>query len=292
MSIEENVDVIGQSLTSIKNAIIAKGVTPSGNVTTYAAAIGQITTGEEPVLQAKTLEVGSTTATETVLEPDSGYDALSSVTVDMAYIEDELDDILGEEDIPAGRKYYKYVEVNYSTPNMTSNTTDGVTVGSSFSAYTRIDHGGADTWYGFATTSGYVSPYYIGVYRDEAATAMYLYITFDEGIELPKITGYTFYTPLTSSSSQSGGPCELGSLAVSDDGSTWEVIDSHGSIPNNTTSTFTLPFPLEYRYYRYYMKSYGRAYRDQINVSSFHLLGTIITVVESTSDDYDFYVDP
>ena len=48
MSIDDNVDVIGSSLQNIKNAIEAKGVTPSGNITTYAAAIGQIQ-GSTPV---------------------------------------------------------------------------------------------------------------------------------------------------------------------------------------------------------------------------------------------------
>lgn len=48
MSIDDNVDVIGSSLQNIKTAIEAKGVTPSGNITTYAAAIGQIQ-GSTPV---------------------------------------------------------------------------------------------------------------------------------------------------------------------------------------------------------------------------------------------------
>ena len=42
MSIEDKLDIIGDSLSDIKGAIIAQGVTPSGNIITYATAIGEI----------------------------------------------------------------------------------------------------------------------------------------------------------------------------------------------------------------------------------------------------------
>ena len=46
------------------------------------------------------MEVDATTATETVIEPDSGYDGLSSVTVDLSYIDDRLDTVLGSGTVP------------------------------------------------------------------------------------------------------------------------------------------------------------------------------------------------
>ena len=44
MSIDDKLDIIGDSLTDIKGAILNKGVTPSGNITTYASAIEQLST--------------------------------------------------------------------------------------------------------------------------------------------------------------------------------------------------------------------------------------------------------
>lgn len=44
-TISEKLTTIDNSLKAIKQAIITKGVTPSGNITTYAAAIGNISGG-------------------------------------------------------------------------------------------------------------------------------------------------------------------------------------------------------------------------------------------------------
>lgn len=92
MSIEEKIDIIGDSLSDMKGAILAKGVTPSGNITTYATAIGNIG-GGEPTLQSKSLVVGSTTATTTTITPDNGYDGLSTVTVDMTYVVTQINSL-------------------------------------------------------------------------------------------------------------------------------------------------------------------------------------------------------
>ena len=46
MSLSDDINKTSTSLANIKNAIIAKGTTPSGDITTYAAAIGDITTVE------------------------------------------------------------------------------------------------------------------------------------------------------------------------------------------------------------------------------------------------------
>ena len=45
MTLASDISTTSTSLSDIKNAIIAKGVTPSGNITTYAAAIADIPTG-------------------------------------------------------------------------------------------------------------------------------------------------------------------------------------------------------------------------------------------------------
>ena len=75
MSTYDKLDTINDSLNDIKTAIIAKGQTPSGNITTYATAIGNIST-----LNAQTKTVTPTTSQQ-IIEPDNNYNALSQVTV-------------------------------------------------------------------------------------------------------------------------------------------------------------------------------------------------------------------
>ena len=76
MSIEEKIDIIGDSLSDIKGAIIAKGVTPSGNITTYATAIGEI--GGGATLSSLTVTPSTTSQTIT---PASGTDGYGTVSV-------------------------------------------------------------------------------------------------------------------------------------------------------------------------------------------------------------------
>ena len=78
MSIEDKLDIIGDSLSDIKGAIIAQGVTPSGNITTYATAIGEIG-GGEPTLITKTITQNGTYAASA-----DNADGYSSVTVNVA----------------------------------------------------------------------------------------------------------------------------------------------------------------------------------------------------------------
>lgn len=48
MSLTSDINTTSTALSNIKSAIIAKGVTPTGNITTYANAISQIPTGITP----------------------------------------------------------------------------------------------------------------------------------------------------------------------------------------------------------------------------------------------------
>ena len=78
-SIDNNI-----SSGNIKKDVVILGITGS-----YEGA-------PAPVLQSKTLTVGQSTATTTTVEPDSNYDGLSSVTVDLSEIEALLTEINGE----------------------------------------------------------------------------------------------------------------------------------------------------------------------------------------------------
>ena len=97
--IPDNIDnqliSIQDSKSDIKTAIENKGVTVGIDaiLSDYAGLIDDIVTIDN--LQTKTYTVTSSTNTTFNVTPDSNYDGLLSVTVDMSYIENELDDILG-----------------------------------------------------------------------------------------------------------------------------------------------------------------------------------------------------
>ena len=56
MTLASDISTTSTSLSDIKNAIIAKGVTPSGNITTYAAAIMNIVGSDTPYSTIVALE--------------------------------------------------------------------------------------------------------------------------------------------------------------------------------------------------------------------------------------------
>ena len=67
----------------------------AGNIRSGVDILGVIGnyTGEVPVLEAKTLNLGTSAADSTVVQASSGYDGLSSVTVDISAITTALNDI-------------------------------------------------------------------------------------------------------------------------------------------------------------------------------------------------------
>lgn len=75
MSLSSDISTTSTALSDIKTAIIAKGQTPSGNITTYATAIGNINT-----VNNTTLSVTPTTSAQS-LTPSSPYTGYGSVTV-------------------------------------------------------------------------------------------------------------------------------------------------------------------------------------------------------------------
>ena len=79
MSLSSDLNTISTSLTAIKNAIIAKGVTPSGNITTYATAIGNISGGGSSTLITKSI-----TQNGTYNASSDNADGYSSVTVNVS----------------------------------------------------------------------------------------------------------------------------------------------------------------------------------------------------------------
>ena len=77
MSISDKLTTIRNAIKAIKQAIIDKGQTPSGDITTYSEAIGNISGGTTINNQDKTItENGSYTA-------DTGYTGLGTVTVNV-----------------------------------------------------------------------------------------------------------------------------------------------------------------------------------------------------------------
>ena len=92
-------EVVVSAVTSAIDADIT-----AGNIKAGVEILGVTGsyTGEPVNLQSKTFAASSTTATLTTVTPDSGYDGLSAVTVDLSYIENRVDAINGTTVTPSG----------------------------------------------------------------------------------------------------------------------------------------------------------------------------------------------
>ena len=101
-------------------AAIDSNIIPA-NIKVGTTILGVEGTNQGGTLQAKTLTVGEGTQTEVVLTPDTGNYGLSSVTVDMDYIEDKLNSIINGP-IPENNVSYedwsKYVFTSYDDPTV------------------------------------------------------------------------------------------------------------------------------------------------------------------------------
>lgn len=79
MSILEKLNTIKTSLSNIKTAIINKGQTPSGNITTYADAISNISGGGQ-IINNQDITITS----NGIYSADTGYTGLGEVSVNVA----------------------------------------------------------------------------------------------------------------------------------------------------------------------------------------------------------------
>ena len=94
MTIKEKLTTINNALNSIKQAIVSKGQTPSGDITTYATAIGNISAANNT-----TLSVTPTTSAQN-LSPSSPYTGYSSVSV--SAVTSAIDSNITAENIKSG----------------------------------------------------------------------------------------------------------------------------------------------------------------------------------------------
>lgn len=86
MSLSSDINTTSTALSDIKQAIINKGVTPTGDITTYASAIGNISGGgSTPVISPLSVTPSTTSQTITASSGTDGYSpiSVSAVTSDI-----------------------------------------------------------------------------------------------------------------------------------------------------------------------------------------------------------------
>ena len=170
------------------------------------------------------------------------------------------------------RHYYKYQYSSWTRPNLTS---DGTLGGDSFACA----GGNANPYLAFdGNTSTYLQIY------TNAETTKTLYFYNPNPLKITSLT-FSYY---------SGTQIQEATIYGSNDYSNWDEIISYTNNANPNTVTFpnnTLP----YKYYKLYViKAAGSAgYLGYIlsDINEITFVAQERTAVESTSSDYDFYVD-
>lgn len=175
------------------------------------------------------------------------------------------------------RKYYKYVDVAWTQPSLTSNGTIGgdrfaVTAKSersSYPAYSAINDNGYWVGTGGSTSS---STFY-EFYNPEPLKVTQ--VTWNNAGNWYNFTGGTF--------------------EGSTDGITWQTLGNIDS-DNGTTSLRVIDIsqPNYYKYYRWDVTSISRSSYNQTSdgqMSNIKIYATQEAVAEGSSEDYDFYED-
>lgn len=125
MSISDKLTTIRNAIKAIKQAIINKGQTPSGDITTYPDAIGNITSGTTINNQNKTITSnGSYTA-------DEGYTGLGTVTVNTPVIKNQEKTATSNGVVTPDTGYTGLSKVTVNTPaikNQSKTVTENDTV--------------------------------------------------------------------------------------------------------------------------------------------------------------------
>lgn len=86
MTLSSDISTTSTALSDIKSAIIAKGVTPSGNITTYATAISQISGGGSSSKYGATINsfLGDVNANNVLQAPTEEFDLSFTSVTDIA----------------------------------------------------------------------------------------------------------------------------------------------------------------------------------------------------------------
>ena len=178
MSMASDISTISSSLNAIKNAIIDKGVTPSGNITTYADAISQISGG------------GSSTKYGALV-----YTLLGDVNVNgVLQLPTEQSNLVFTDvtDVVDNGLYYKFARTgvkSVSFPDLTS-----VSKASSF----------AGAFYGCSKLESASFPNLITITGTSGCSGMFSYTTAMTSVSLPELTTATGVSCMSSMFAYSG----------------------------------------------------------------------------------------
>lgn len=177
------------------------------------------------------------------------------------------------------RKYYKYQDAAWAQPTLTSN---GVMGGDTMAV--------AINWAGF--NYNYGTPYTIfspntgnaGFYCDEWKSSMYITAYYPQPLRATNI--------------------KFSIIGTGDeaDGAAYNVHFYGGNFFNNRLEEIAylgdtwgvdtaLSSTSYYQYYTLYLENGGGAYEDKVTITGILISGVVQTVIEGTSEDYDFYKD-
>ena len=178
------------------------------------------------------------------------------------------------------RKYYKYQEVTWTQPTLTSNGSFG---GASM-AVSRVDSGHS---YNFGTAYESFSPNtgQNGFYCDEYTGWMYFVIYLPKPIKLANIS---FSIPNTGDGADGGAyNCHL--WGGNSENDRREEIKDIGTVGQGSSYNSVLTSSNFYNYYTLYLENGGWSSEDKVTISNILFAGVERTVVDGTLEDYVFY---
>lgn len=169
----------------------------------------------------------------------------------------------------AGNKYYKYVTKTWTQPRLSTNNSiqNGFMVFSNWDAY----------W----PNTGEIR-----LYRDEYVGWVDISMYFENQLKVSKFTFDVHWSSWSYGGGASSAAYEP-QLYGSNNGSTWTLIGTCGTVSEGNTGTINVNTSTSYKYYRFRVRQGGWGGEDALTIANMRFYGTYTDIEESTEQDYD-----